>query len=311
MSAQHSKKVTKPTITVITGPTASGKTAAGIAVAQKSNGAVLSADSRQTYIGMDIGSAKPFLAPDATAHSPLTADTVENVPHYLFNIAAPDTELSLAEWQRAALSCLEYLVAHDQPPIVVGGTMLYISSLIEHYTLPPVAPDRDIRDGLAQLTNEQLYAKLQRSDPEATAFIEPHHTQRMIRALEVIQLTGEKFSTLRQAGESPYTFDVHAIAPDPEVRALAIAERAEQMIADGLLTETERLQLKWGDALLQKTTNYKQALAVLAGASSQEEMLADMLRADKRYSKRQLAWWRPKPNITWHTNAASVIAALT
>jgi tRNA dimethylallyltransferase len=300
----------KARIQVIVGPTASGKTDYALQLAKKTSAAVISADSRQIYTGMDIGTAKPRELWGALGHDILTADMVDGVPHYLFNIATPDTQMSLSEWQSHAKKVLEFLVAKGQDVVLAGGTMLYVDSLRDWYEIPEVPPNEALRMELEAKPAEELYAELMKKDPAAKEFIEPLNTRRIIRALEVMAATGRPFSESRRrnptsqsfagCGEAPYDFVVTGLSPAWDVLKERITKRVAAMMTDGLLDETKKLQEKYGaDLPLLQTMYYREAADVLSGKLTQEEALAEMVKVNMRYARRQMNWWKRRTDIKW------------
>lgn len=296
-------------VIVIVGPTASGKTTAGIAVAKKLNGAVVSADSRQLYTGMDIGTATPQSLARASAswrtagqepHTPLIADVIDGIDHYLLNVASPDIQWSLAQWQAAAFAAINYTLTQQRTPILVGGTMLYLDSIIFNYQIPQVEPNQALRAELEHVPVEELYAKLLVKDPEASTFIESHHKMRIIRALEVMAKTNQPFSHLRQQGPKKYDFQVIGIFPGWDILTQNITTRIHQMWQQGLVAETEKLIKQYGANLsLLKTINYRQAVQHLTEAYSKDQAITEMIRANLRYAHRQMSWWKSRQDITW------------
>ncbi len=292
---------------VIMGPTASGKTDYAIQLAKEKGGAVVSADSRQVYAGMDIGTAKPSLAvnhkyqsPNMTAvHDVLTPDMVDGVEHYLFNIRTPDDQLTLAEWQAAAFKVIDNILEQGRTPLLAGGTMLYVDSIIYNYDLPRMAVDEELRRELEQKDTNELYQELAGLDKEATEFIERQNKRRIIRALEVIKGTGRPFSELRKKKPPRYEVRVTGLNPGWPKLDNRIEKRIRKMIDNGLADEVEGLQKKYGkDLVLLKTINYKQMAEYLAGDIGENEMLEKMVRVNKRYARRQMSWWR-RNEVQW------------
>lgn len=293
----HYKKLN---ILVLLGPTASGKTNLAIELAQQQNGAVISADSRQVYAGFNIGTAKPKDAWQDTPHEVTKADAVDSVPHYLLNIASPTENYTLSQWQSAADTLLKTLIEQNITPLVVGGTMLYIDSLLYRFSIPEVAPNNALRQGLEQKTTGELYRDLLNQDPAALDFIEPHNRRRIIRALEVIKVTGRRFSELRKQESSPYEFTVIGLFPGWDQLKQNITARAQKMLDDGLLAETEKLIQTYGaDLPLLNTMNYKQAKAILSGTHTRDAALDEMIRVTLRYAHRQMSWWKRNKEIKW------------
>lgn len=210
---------TKPKIVVILGPTASGKTGWGIELAQEYNGEVISADSRQIFKNMDIGTAKPeelkrqpakmeikkleYTTQDNTRFT-LPVYSIDSVPHYLFDVVNPDEEFTVAHFKEIAEFLITTIHANSNRPFIVGGTGLYISALVDNLYIPHSPPDKHFREereeqlAKNEVTVEELYNELLNQDPHAVEFIEPHNSRRIIRALEVIKSTGKKLSDLRK-----------------------------------------------------------------------------------------------------------------
>jgi tRNA dimethylallyltransferase len=290
----------KPKLVVITGPTATGKTSLGIQLAQRYGGAVISADSRQVYAGMNRGTAKPRAAWSDKPHATETPDMVDEIEHYMLNIRRPDQELTLAEWQRAALTVSEMLVAAGRTPLLVGGTMLYVDSIMKNFSIPNVAPQPALREQFSRQSTDNLYAELVRRDGAAGAFIEPHNRRRIVRALEVMEVTGELLSALRQSREPVFDITAVGLFPGWEMLEHAVHRRTETMMADGLVAERQRLARRYGAHLpLLATLNYKEAPDI--GAA---------VRSTLRYAHRQMSWWRGRQDITWFTDPESAAAAL-
>lgn len=321
---------------VLLGPTAAGKTALGIALAQKMNGAVISADSRQVFAGLNIGTAKPKEAWQDASHDVLTADRVDGVDpvrakppkvaeamplaaagrvsnvvdHYLLNIREPDEPYTLAQWQADAYQVIEHIQAHGKTPLLVGGTMLYLDSIIFNYNIPAVAPNPKLRQELAQKSTSELYQQLLTHDAAAADFIEPHHQQRIIRALEVIAATGKPFSASRQRSPARYRLKIMGLSPGWDALEKNIRTRAQHMMKDGLVEETRQLQRRYSPTLpLLKTMNYQQAMQVTSGELLEKKAIEAMVQANLRYAHRQMSWWKKNPSITWYATTAAAYHA--
>ncbi len=277
----------KQTIPVILGPTASGKTAYAIALAKRIHGAIISADSRQVYAGMNIGTAKPKEAWKTTPHTKETPDIIDGIPHYLINIASIDTPYTLSNWLTDAKAAIEHVIAQGQTPIIAGGTMLYIDALADGYSLPNTPPNTALRAQLEQLSPEELYAKLIAQDPDAANFIEPHNSRRIIRALEVMSATEKKFSELRTKTPSDYTYTKIGIFNSWEMLEQNITLRAQDMVREGLEQEKQKLAEEYSNSPLLQTVNYK------------EHSVEEMVRSNIRYAHRQMSWWKRSKNIGW------------
>lgn len=290
----------KPEATIILGPTASGKTDYAITLAQQRPSVIISADSRQVYTGMNIGTAKPQDAWSDKAHNALTPDSVQEVDHYLFNVRTPNNPLTLADWHVYANEVLDLVSSRGLHPIIVGGTMLYVDSILYNYSLPQVPPNESLRASLEKETAEHLYARLQQEDPSATAFIEPHNKRRIIRALEVIEATGQPFSQARAQRPSRFDFTVIGLFPGWETLQERITQRHRGMFEHGLLAETKHLQDQYDPSLpLLQTMNYRQAATVLNQTVSLEDAVIENIRVNMRYARRQMSWWRGRNDIRW------------
>jgi tRNA dimethylallyltransferase len=297
----------RPRLITVVGPTAASKTELSIALAHRVGGAVVSADSRQVYAQMNIGTAKPPQAWREMPHDTVTPDIVEDVPHYLLNIHHPDTLLTLAQWQRAAWLAIDRLQATGTRPILSGGTMLYIDSITYNYAIPAVEASSTLRAELAQQDVSALYDALLAHDPAARNFVEPHHKQRIIRALEVMAATGRPFSEQRHVNPPRYDIALVGVFPDWPVLKQRIRTRAQQMLHKGLLEETQQLIERYSENMpLLNTINYAQAHRFLMGNLSREEALEDMVRASMRYAHRQMSWWKSRSDITWITSVSDL-----
>ncbi len=234
---------------VITGPTASGKTDLATQLAGELGGSIISADSRQVYVGMNIGTATPLRSSSFAGQEPhghLEPDLIHGVEHYLFNIRRPDQPMSLSEWQAAAFSTINHAHAQSHTPLLVGGTMLYVDSIVKNYDLPNVPADVQFRQEKEGLSAETLYAELLKKDPATRDFIEPENKRRIIRALEVMAATGKTFSELRRQRPSPYEITIIGLFDGWEALEQRISQRVTTMLAEGLLEETQRLLDEYG-----------------------------------------------------------------
>lgn len=275
-------------IPVVLGPTASGKTAYAIALARQLGGAVVSADSRQVYADMNIGTAKPKEAWGNTPHPIDQVDIIDSVPHYLLNITTLNTPYSLSDWLAAVKHTIPIIQNQGLVPIIAGGTMLYIDALVDGYDIPNITPNEALRSTLEQVPAEELYNKLIAQDVDAATFIEPQNTRRIIRALEVMNATGKKFSELRAKKASEHQFKITGIFDNYDVLREQIRTRAQQMIKDGLAKEIETIQKNFPNSKLLQTMNYKEHCDIDA-----------MVQSNMRYAHRQMSWWKRRKDIHW------------
>ncbi len=299
----------KQTLITILGPTGVGKTAFAIELAERLNGEIVSADSRQLYRGMDIGTGKP------------TRDQLARVKHHVIDIIDPDQAYTLAEYQRDAQRSIEDIFARNQQPLLVGGTGLYIRAVTEGLVIPEVPPDLGLRSNLETRASmeggSQLYVELKQIDPEAALKIDPRNVRRTIRALEVYQLTGKKFSELGKIDPPP--FEVRKIGLTmPRIELYQrVDQRVDEMIARGWLDEVRSLAAKYDRELPSMSSlGYPQMGAVLRGELSIEAAAQIIKHETHRFVRHQYAWFRPKDaRIEWIDLAVApfnrVIASLS
>ncbi len=282
-------------VIVIAGPTAGGKTALAVELAQRLDAEVVNADSMQVYRGMDIGTAKPTLSERA------------GVPHHLLDVVDPDQPFNAALFRSLALPTVHDIVRRGKVCLVVGGTGLYIRSLLGG--LMPVPPsDPAVRNALiAEWKDgglERLHARLERLDPEAAAKIHPHDGLRITRALEILALTRQKASALVRAhGFGDRTLSSLKIVLDVPRSALyeKIDVRSLHMMRSGLIEETEGL-LRSGfspDLKPMQAIGYRHAVGFLQGRWSMDETVELLQRDTRRYAKRQLTWFKADPEMHW------------
>jgi tRNA dimethylallyltransferase len=288
------KKNGKPPLIVIVGPTAVGKTEISIQLAKRLNGEIVSADSRLFYRGMDVGTAKPSLKER------------QDVPHHLINVADPCTNWSLALFQRAAAEAIADIHARGRLPFLVGGSGQYIHAVTYGWSPPAATPDPELRAGLENSAKTlgylALHKELQGLDPEAAEKIDPRNVRRTIRALEVIRLTGKKFSEQRGQVESPYrllTFGLNR----PRVELYArVDARIEAMFSAGLLQEVQHL-LDSGcspDMPSMSAIGYRECVSILAGRMDVEQAKVEMRRLTRIFVRRQANWFKlGDPSINW------------
>ena len=292
--ALGSKSGSKPPLIVIVGPTAVGKTEISIQLAGRLGGEIVSADSRLFYRGMDIGTAKP------------TPQECRGVPHHLIDVADSGTTWSLALFQQAAAAAIAAIHVHGRLPMLVGGTGQYIHAVTHGWTPPLTLPDPQLRAELqAKAVNKgylALHTELKKLDPAAAEKIDPRNVRRTIRALEVISLTGKKFSGQRGKMESPYRLLTLGLTrPRPELYARVDA-RIEVMFANGLLDEVQRL-LDSGfspELPTMSAIGYRECVEVLAGRMDVEQAKVEIRRLTRIFVRRQANWFKmADPSIYW------------
>jgi tRNA dimethylallyltransferase len=288
-----------PSLFVIVGPTAVGKTALSIRLAEAVGGEIISADSRQVYRGMDIGTAKA------------TLEEQVQVPHHLIDIVNPDESLSLAQFQEMAYATIDQILARDRAPFLVGGTGQYVRAVVEGWQVPRVPPDEDLRRKLYQQAEEDgadaLHAGLTELDPVAAKRIDPRNVRRVVRALEVCLLTGQPIS--EQQGKSPPPYRILMIGlnmPRPRLYE-CIDQRVERMMAAGLEDEVRGLVAAgYGfDLPAMSGVGYGQFAPYLAGEATLEDVVREIQRATRRFVRHQGNWFRRNdPRIHWFDAAS-------
>jgi len=282
-------------VLVIVGPTASGKSELALRLAMELDGEIVNADSMQVYRGMDIGTAKPDPQQRLT------------VPHHLIDVAAPDHPFSAADYAESAALAVSDIASRGKRPIVVGGTGLYIRALLNGLVDSPSGAGeirQKLQDEARQLGNAAMLERLRRVDPDAAARMHPNNLVRIIRALEVHELTGAPLSRHQQRhGFSDSRFEARRIGIQVERSVLyrRIEERVEHMLTAGLLDEVRGLLAAGCDRSLKsmRAIGYKEAAAFLYGECSHADMVDLIKRDTRRYAKRQLTWFRGESDIIW------------
>ncbi|HEX6292860.1 MAG TPA: tRNA (adenosine(37)-N6)-dimethylallyltransferase MiaA [Herpetosiphonaceae bacterium] len=279
-----------PPLVAIVGPTAVGKTALSIALARRLDGEIVNADSRQIYRCMDIGTAKPSIAEQAAA------------PHHLIDIVAPDEPYSLAVYQQQALHAVEQIVGRRHVPLLVGGTGQYVAAVLEGWNIPRVPPQPDVRARLeaeaAQQGTAALYARLQTLDPAAAARIEPNNRRRIIRALEVYEITGIPISTQQTRQPPPYRITTLWLTLDRATLYRRIDQRVDAMIAAGLVDEVRALLDRGYDWSLPALSSlgYKELRPWFEGSAPLEECIQRLKFNTHAFVRKQDMWFKRLPH---------------
>ncbi len=290
---------TLPHIIVIVGPTASGKTDLGIALAKKYNGEIVSADSRQIYTKMSIGTGKPVGAWQNVGGEDVFM--VDGVPHYLMDLYDPGQEVSLAEFKQQAETHIHAILNRGKVPIVVGGTGLYVWSIVDNLEMPHVAPNKKLRRSLEKKSLEHLLKLLAKIDPKSLKRIDTHNPRRVIRALEVAILTGKSFLEQRQQKPPLYeSLQIGVAWSLPELYE-RINRRIDSQMQAGLVAETEALMLqKYGWNLPSMSSiGYKQIGLYVHGEISLSQAIDQVKHDTRNYARRQMTWFRRDKRIVW------------
>ncbi|HYM74417.1 MAG TPA: tRNA (adenosine(37)-N6)-dimethylallyltransferase MiaA [Candidatus Dormibacteraeota bacterium] len=281
-------------LAVILGPTASGKTALSLALAEEFHGEIVNCDSVAMYREFDIGTAKPSIAERARA------------PHHLFDCVDPAEEVTAGEYARRARQVLAEIHSRHHLPIVVGGTGLYLRALLEGLFPGPQRSEElrgRLRERSASRGSAHLHKILLRLDRAAAERVHPNDAPKLIRAIEVCLASRQKMSELWQRGRDPLRgFRVLRLGLDPERAALyeRINERARRMFEGGLIEETKKLLEKYGaSARPLASLGYKQSVQVLMGEVTRDQALQAAQQAHRNYAKRQMTWFRREPEVEW------------
>lgn len=285
-----------PRVVAIGGPTATGKTALSVALAKQFHGEVISADSMQIYRGLDVGTAK------------VTPEESHGVKHYLVDILDPETPFSVADFVSAADRCIRDITAAGHLPLVVGGTGLYITSLLHGLSFAPEKGDPAIRARLEQRAQaegkEALYAELQAVDPQYAATVHPNNLPRVIRALELYQNTGRLMSEQRREArraQAPYRSLCLCLGyRDRNLLYRRIDERVDRMLVAGILEEA-RTVYEHRDTYrtAAQAIGYKEFFPYFEGAQSLDACSDKLKQASRNYAKRQLTWFRHQQDAVW------------
>ena len=285
----------KQKVIVICGPTASGKTKLSIEIAKKINGEIVSADSMQIYKDMTIGTAKP------------TPEEMQGIKHYLIDFVLPNQRYSVADYNKDALKAIDEIIKKGKTPLVVGGTGLYVNSLIYGIEYSDIEVDIEYREKLEKIAKlegiERLYEMAKEIDPEAIKNISKNDQKRICRILEIYHTTGknktEQEKESRKNGPK-YQYLLYGITMDREKLYDRINKRVDIMINDGLIEEVQNIVKKYDEfPTAMQGLGYKEVVEYLNGITTKEEMIEKIKMETRRYAKRQLTWFKKCENIKW------------
>ena len=282
----------KGKILVIVGPTASGKSDLAVKIAKKFNGEIVSADSRQIYRGMDIGTAKPG------------KKEIAAIKHHLIDIKNPNQDYAAGQFKKDAIRAINKIIKLGKLPILVGGTGLYVDAVLKNIEFPEVKRDKKL---LARLEEEikkrgldYVFQKLIDLDPEAAYIVDPKNPRRVVRALEVALISGKPFSAQRKTSKPLYDVLEIGISIPSEMLKKRIARRIEQMVRKGLVNETRGLIKRYGKSCkVFDTIGYREITDYLKGKISLAEAIEQMNKNTWHYAKRQITWFRRNKKIRW------------
>lgn len=287
-------------VLIITGPTASGKSACAFETARMNDGEIICADSMQIYKDMDIGTAKPSI------------QEREEIPHHLFDMTEPDKSFSVADYTELVKPVIADILSRDKLPILCGGTGQYISALINGISFPVIPFNADLRSDLEDEADiygtDDLYMLLDGIDPEAAKIISPNDRKRIIRALEVNILSGKTKSELEnasKAGGPQFEFLSFCISHERQTLYNRINDRVDRMIDEGLVDEVRYVRNKYSplSKSASQAIGYKELPAYFSGAEDIITAIDTIKQATRNYAKRQLTWFRKIPSLIWLLDA--------
>ena len=290
----------KQKILVILGPTASGKSTLAVELAKTFNCEVISADSRQVYRGMNIGTGT------------ITKKEMRGVPHHLLDVASPKKKFSVVQWKEKAEKAIANITKRGKTPIVCGGTGLYIKALVENIAYPDVPPDWKLRKKLDQKTAKQLVAILQKLDPARSKIIDRHNPRRLIRAIEIVKHTGKPVpATIAAPHYSTLLIGIKKSVPElkKRIRARLCARMKKGMVQDAKKLRASGVSWK---RMEEMGLEYKYLAQYLQGKITKREMIETLDTKIYQYAKRQLTWFKKTPNIHWeskHTKIERLVRA--
>jgi len=286
----------KPKVVVIVGPTASGKTALSVELAKKINGEIISSDSMQIYKDMDIGTAK------------VTKEEMQGIKHYLVDFVSPDTRYTVSDFKRDSEVAIKEIIAKGKMPIVVGGTGLYVNSLIYGIEYQDMNFDEQYRNELMKIADTEdglklLYEKAKKIDSNAVAKISKNDKKRIVRILEIFNATGKNKTEqeiLSRQKEVDYDFRVFGITMERSLLYDRINRRVDIMIEQGLENEVKNLISKYSKfPTAMQGLGYKEVVEYFDGKITYEGMIEKIKQESRRYAKRQLTWFRKNKEIIW------------
>ncbi|MCR4283931.1 MAG: tRNA (adenosine(37)-N6)-dimethylallyltransferase MiaA [Parcubacteria group bacterium] len=277
-------------IIVILGPTAVGKSDFAVKIAGKINGEIISADSRQIYTSLNIGTGK------------IKSKEMKGIPHHLMSIISPRKAFSVVQYKKLADEVMQNILDKDKIPIIVGGTGLYIQSIVDNISIPEVPPNKTLRKKLETKTNEELFRILKKMDSRRAEAIDKNNPRRLIRAIEIAKMLGN-VPEFKSSPDTNYQFLQIGLNLDNEKLKQRIEKRVKKMLKAGLLKEIKNVRqkgLSW-KKLYEMGFEYKYPALFIRGKISKDEMLQKMLTANYKYAKRQMTWFKRDKRIKWLT----------
>jgi len=298
---------------VIIGPTASGKTGLGIEIAKKFDGEVISVDSRQVYRGMDIGTAK--VGEDqkvGKVGDDRDGKTVDGILHWGIDLVDPDKDFSVSDFKKYTELKIDEIFQRKHIPILVGGTGLWVSALINNFDLTNTPADFKLRAELESRSLDDLFAEYKQLDPEGAEVIDKDNKRRVVRALEVTKLSGKPFFKQQTKGNPKYGVLQIGLLVDRQELNTRIDQRVDEMVVAGLVKEVRELQEKYGcDIYSMSGIGYRQICTFLKGDSSLDEAIEEIKKVTRHYAKRQMTWFNRDKRIKWIKNSSEAFPLIS
>jgi tRNA dimethylallyltransferase len=288
-----------PKVLCIVGPTSSGKTSLSLKLAKQFQGEIVNADARQIYRGFDIGTGKP--KGEWLEQEGRQTYVIEGVDHYLIDHLSPEQSSTAAEWKEQAMDCIQQIIGRGHLPIVVGGTGLYVQSLIDNYDMPAVAPQPELRERMATMALDDLVKELQEIDPMSAETVDLKNPRRVMRAIEVARVTGESFRELRKKHAAVIDPLFIGIERSPEELRARINQSIDRMLEEGWVDEVRTLHAQgvaWG-APAMTSLGYREIGSFLRGEYLEEQMVQKIRIYTWQYARRQMTWFRKEQRVQW------------
>jgi tRNA dimethylallyltransferase len=298
----------KNPIIILSGPTASGKTAISFSVAKEFNCEIICADSMTVYRGMDIGTDKPTM--DKTTNKEGEHYVIRGISHHMLNLYSPDEEFNVSIFKKLAEEKIKEIRERGKIPMLVGGSAMYIDSVAYNYTIPAVGPDITLRNELEKKSCAELYSELVSLDPDCEWTIDAHNKRRIIRALEIVKKTGQSPCSQKSREKLPDNVLYLSVSRPREDLYLDINRRVDEMMKRGFLSEAKKLFKKYDHNTAMQAAGYKQLVAYLDGELTFEEAVEKTKQAHRNFAKKQLTWLKRNPDITWVDDEKEAILAI-
>jgi tRNA dimethylallyltransferase len=290
-----------PPLIVVLGPTGSGKTSLSLKLAKKYNGEIISADSRQIYKDMNIGTDKIKITQEQkNKKTILTPISFQKIPHYMIDIINPDEKYSVANYKKDALKIINNILKRGKIPFLVGGTGLYIKALVDNLNIPQVKPDVILRKKLNAMDKKQLFSIFKKLDSRGAEKIDKDNKRRLVRAIEICKQTKQPFSEQNKKGKPLFNVLQIGIKIPREILYKKIDERIDEMIEKGLIDETKKLAQKYSfDLPAMSGIGYKEIGEYLSKEIILNEAIQKIKYRTHQYIRRQDTWFRKDKRIKW------------